>query len=135
MKAFLKVLYCLIGVLTLTLICYGFVKAPLNNGNVVVAIKHINLATEEEYAEDPYQARVATYLNDKVLKIKLSETSDFPERLYTFKRTAVKDTQVSGRFYRSVDFEKDGVCAIYTEMFIMIIYDDDNFETHIILIY
>lgn len=135
MKTFLKVLYCLIGVLTLALICYGFVKAPLNNGNVVVAIKHINLATDKEYVENPYQARVTTYQNDKMLKIKLSETSDFPERQYTFKRTLVKDNKVSGRFYHSVDFDKDGVCAIYTEMFIMIIYDDDNFETHVILIY
>lgn len=135
MKTFLNVLYCLIGVLTLTLICYGFVKAPLNNGNIVVAVKHINLATEKEYAEDPYQARVTTYQNDKILKIKLSETSDFPERQYTFKRTSIKDNKVDGRFYRSVDFDKDGVCAIYTEMFIMIIYDDDNFETHVILIY
>ena len=43
--------------------------------------------------------------------------------------------RINGRFYHSVDFDKDGVCAIYTEMFIMIIYDDDNFETHVILIY
>lgn len=125
-----------VGVIVLALYAYGETITPFNNGDRFVSIIHINLATDEEYVEDVDNSHVYCFSDGKKIVVKLAKTKDFPERKFVLKRTRFKDPRFSGRIYKSSGKkDEDIVYAFYTEMCLILLFDDDNYETHMITIY
>lgn len=137
MKRGYKFAIASIGVIffLMTFLVYGETITPFNNGDRFTSIIHINLSTDEEYVEDVDESRVYCFSDGRKIVVKLAKTNDFPERKFVLKRTRFKDPRFSGRIYKSSDKKEDAVYAFYTEMCLVLLFDDDNYETHMITIY